>query len=78
MTGTTRGEDRQGQTGGDIVWRQCSTLPLGTTVCNYVGGIHPEKQLNANKRTERIKGFMYHKWVKEMSMFGAGSSVYRP
>lgn len=83
MTGTTRGEDRRGQTGGDVVWRQCSTLPLGTTVCNYGGGegrgsIHPEKQLNAIKRAERIKGFMYHKWLKEMSMFGAGSSEYRP
>lgn len=32
------------------------------------GCIHPEKQLNANKKGKRIKGFMYDKWLKEVSM----------
>lgn len=40
------------------------------------GCIHPEKQLNADKRGATIKGFVCDKWLKEMSMFGAWSSEY--
>lgn len=57
-TGTTRREDRRGETGGDAAWRQRPTLPLGTTALTKWRGIHPEKQLNANKRGKRIEGFV--------------------
>lgn len=76
MTGTASREDRQGKAGGDIGGDRAPFFPSERQFGANWGCIHPEKQLNADKRGTRIKGFVYDKWLKEMSMFGAWSSGY--
>lgn len=68
MTGTTRREDGQGKTGDDTVGDSAPLSPEEQQHVTKWWCIHPETQLNANKRGKRIEGFLCDKWLKEISM----------